>query len=182
MATVSPSSTNSASYNPTNTATVCPAGAATSLPPNPRAQISISGTSTTSATATSTPQPSPDNGLSVGAKAGVAIGAVALAAALLAFLVLMRRRSVKKKAAVEEKDRSDQWTKTELPAEDVDPEARGYGPLMADSTAREEMEGTGVRREVADDGQIYEAPGDTGRVPELGTGRWSLGRRREMQG
>ena len=62
----------------------------------------------------------------------------------------------------------DPWTKTELEAEDVDREARGYGPHLADSTQRAEVDGSGVTREVqADSSEIFEAPGDLPTLPEL---------------
>lgn len=54
---------------------------------------------------------------------------------------------------------------------------------MAGSTARVEVEDTGVRREAPKDNQILEAPGDLARLPELGEtelGSGSFERRAEM--
>lgn len=75
---------------------------------------------------------------------------------------------MERKRIHKEQDQSGQWTKTELPADDVDREGRGYGPHLAASTERAEAEDTGVMREVqADSGQIFEAPGDLATLPEL---------------
>lgn len=87
------------------------------------------------------------------------------------FLVL--KRAKERKRIHQEQDQSGQWTKTELAADDVDREARGYGPHMAPSTERAEAEDTGVMREVqADSGQIFEAPGDLAALPELAETSW----------
>lgn len=53
-------------------------------------------------------------------------------------------------------------------ANNIDREARGYGPDMAASTQLAEAEDTGVMGEVqADSCQIFEAPGDLAALPEL---------------
>lgn len=152
---------------------------------NPRAQLSPSGSPTTSTsatvnrTATSAPQAGPTNSLSGDAKAGIAIAVIVLVF-ILALAFLQRKRSIKKIRALEENNRNSQWNKTELPAEDVGSEARGYGPHMAGSPARVEVENTGVRREAPEDDQVLEAPGDLARLPELGEMEPGSERRGEM--
>lgn len=87
-----------------------------------------------------------------------------IALALGMFFIYRRAKERKRK----EQDQGSQWTKTELAADGVDRESRGYGPHMAASTERAEVEDTGVMHEVqADSGQIFEAPGDLPILPEL---------------
>ncbi|KAL8685629.1 MAG: hypothetical protein Q9218_007643 [Villophora microphyllina] len=160
MATISPSSTTSASYSPSNTnAATCPSGAATSLPPNPKlALVSPTSNSTSSAAASRSPSRSTHSGLSSGARAGIGVGvAVVAIAALVVALIFIRRRRRQKKA---EGNGREQWTKTELAADGIDPEAKGYGPHMADSNPRAEVDGTGVIREAPGDRPIFEKPGE----------------------
>ena len=83
-------------------------------------------------------------------------------------IFLVGKRAKERKRIHQERDQNGQWTKTELAADDVDREARGYGPHMPASTERAEVEDTGVMREVlADSGPIFEAPGDLPAVAEL---------------
>lgn len=177
LATVSPSSVNSASYTPSNTvAATFPSGAASTLPPNPRAAVVAQGISarTTSTTAvlnpsaSSTPSASSQSGLSSGAKAGigVAVAVLVIVAAVVAVFYLRHQRRQKQHQQIGTKE----WTKTELAADDVDREARGYGPHMADPGARAEVEGTSALREAPTDRPILEKPedGDTvNAVPEM---------------
>ena len=174
IAAVTPSSTVSANYNPSNTArATCPSGAATSLPPNPRKAVvapgSTSSSPSTIATQTSsTSFPSPQSsrsGISLGAKAGigVAVAVVVIAAVIAALLLLKRRRQQKK----QQESTKEQWTKTELAAEDIDREAQGYGPHMADSNERAEVEGTSATREAPGDRPIFEMSEDNDTRPEM---------------
>ncbi|MCJ1424424.1 1,3-beta-glucanosyltransferase gas1 [Sticta canariensis] len=185
LATVLPSSINSEKYIPTNTAAACPVGAASSLPPNPIAvsltasspRTSADTVSATAATASSprksassiTPTPKASNdALSPGGKVGIGIGSALLVLSLVLGTFFIRKRAMERKRI----DRGP-WTKTELAADDVDREARGYGPHMAASIQRAEVEGSGVMREVqADSSERFEAPGDLPVLPELsGTSR-----------
>ena len=150
MAQVSPSSITLAQYAPTKTTTACPKEAAVSLPSNPH-----------NAQMPSNPR------FSSGAKIGVGISIpivfLALGAALILYL-----RARKKKRHLSEHDRNAQWTKKELAAEEIDREAKGYGPHMAASTRRTELEAIGVVRELpADICEVFEAPGDVPILPEL---------------
>ncbi|MCJ1430073.1 1,3-beta-glucanosyltransferase gas1, partial [Sticta canariensis] len=158
LAAVSPSSINPEKYIPTNTAAPCPAGAALSLPPNPIAVSLTASSPRTSAffiTPTSSITPTPkasNNALSTGEKVGIGIGLALLVLALGTYFI--QRRATERK-----KIERGPWTKTELAADDVDREARGYGPHMAASTQRAEVDGSGVIREVqADRNEILRRP------------------------
>ncbi|KAI4250860.1 MAG: hypothetical protein LQ352_005206 [Teloschistes flavicans] len=171
IATVSPSSVASASYSPSNDdAATCPPGAATSLPSNPRTALaSPSSTASGSSTnGTGSPATSPSlsrSGLSSGARAGIGIGVavVVMITIVVALLFIRRRRQQKKVGGA----KPEQWTKTELAADGVDGEARGYGPHMADSNVRVEIEDTSKIREAPGDGPIFEKPGEGGNVSEM---------------
>ena len=99
---------------------------------------------------------------------GIGIGSAVFVAAFALGGFLVRKRAKERKRIRHEQDQRGQWTKTELAADDVDREVRGYGPHMAASTERAEAEDTGVSREVqADSGPIFEVPGDLPALPEL---------------
>lgn len=155
MALVSPSSIERVKYSPTNNAATCPTNAAASLPPNPKAVVSPTS-----------PQSTPSQGLSVNAKIGIGTALILIFLALGTVLFLLLRAR-KKKRTVQERNRHAHWTRKELAADDIDREARGYGPHMAASTPLAEVEDTGFIGEVsADDCQIFEAPGDVPALPE----------------
>lgn len=78
----------------------------------------------------------------------------AIAAIVGAVLVLGRKRQ-------KEQSKSEQWSKMELAAKDVDPEAQGYGLYMADSNGRSEVEGISAIPEAPEDRQMYDL------VPEM---------------
>ena len=183
MAKVTPTGTSSASYRPSNTAASCPEAGATQLPPNPRAAVVSAGTSGSSSSpsasgssqlsqpsATGSPQllhPA-SGGLSTGAKAGIGVGVAVLVLVLAAILLVFFRR---KKAEAKRKggaSQSDQWNKTELAADSVDREARGYNHMAA-SSPRAEIEGAMIDPEVAADRPIVEAPEDSGVRTEMPT-------------
>ena len=91
--------------------------------------------------------------------------------ALLVLALVLGTYFIKKRAIERKGTNSGPWTKTELEAEDIDREARGYGPHMADSTQRAELDGFVVMGEVqADSSEIVEAPGDLPALPELSGG------------
>ena len=70
------------------------------------------------------------------------------------------------KGNLQERYSNARWTKR-LGADEIDTEARGYGPYMAASMTQAELEDTGSAREVpADKNQILEAPGDVPSLPE----------------
>lgn len=155
MALVSPSSIERDKYTPTNTAAACPTYAAESLPRNPRAAVSPISTQSVSS-----------QKLSLGVKLGVSIVVIFVVLALGTVLFLWLRAR-KKKSYLQERDRNAHWSRKELAADDIDREARGYGPHMAASTQRAEVEDTNYIGEVsADDCQIFEAPGDMPALPE----------------
>lgn len=155
MARISPSSIEWAKYAPTNTAAACPTDAAASLPPNPKDALSPSG-----------PQSTTSRGLPIDAKIGMIFALILVFLALVTGLLLLLRAR-KKRRDLQGQDHSAYWTKKELAADDIDREARGYGPHMAASTQRVEAEDTGVVRELpADSCQIFEAPGDVPTLPE----------------
>ena len=119
------------------------------MPPDPRAVAS-------------------NDALSTGGKVGIGIGLALLVLALVVSTYFIRRRAMQRKGID-----IDPWIKIELPADDVDREAQGYGPHMADSTQRAEVDGSGVTHELqADSSEIAEAPGDLPTLPEL-SGRHS---------
>ncbi|MCJ1428247.1 1,3-beta-glucanosyltransferase gas1 [Sticta canariensis] len=163
LATVSPSSINSENYIPTNTAAACPTSAALSLPPKPIA-VSLTASSPRTSASSITPTPKASNdALPTGGKVGIGIGLALFVLALVLDTFFKQRRAMERKGI----DRGP-WTKTELPADDVDREARGYSPHMAASIQRAEVDGSGVKREVqADSREIFEAPGDLTTLPEL---------------
>ncbi|KAI4199133.1 MAG: hypothetical protein LQ350_004823 [Teloschistes chrysophthalmus] len=171
LATVSPSRVASASYSPSNNgAATCPSGAATSLPPNPRTALAspsstASGSSTNGTRNPATSSSPSQSGLSSGARAriGVGVAVVVLVAIAVALLFIRRRRQQKKTR----EDKPEQWTKTELAADDVDREARGHGPHMADSNARFEVEDTGRMQELPEHPPIFEIPGEGENVSEM---------------
>ena len=163
MAQISPSGVELAKYTPTNTAAACPIGAATSLPPNPMAPISPISSQDVPSTNfqnVSTHKLSPREKISIGITAPISV----LTLGTVLFLCLKARKTNR---TLQEQVRDAQWTKKELAADDIDPEARGYGPHMPASTERAELEDTGIAREVPTEGnQILEAPGDAPTLPE----------------
>ena len=172
MASVTPTGTFSASYQPSNTAVSCPEAGATQLPPNPRAAVVSAGTASTasSPSTTGSPQlrPPASEGLSTGAKAGIGVGVAVLVLLLAAILFVLYNR---KTAEAKRKDgtiESDQWNKTELAADSVDREARGYNHMAA-SSPRAEIEGVMLEREIAADRPVVEAPEDSGVRTEMPT-------------
>ena len=180
MASVTPSGISSVSYQPSNTAASCPEAGATQLPPNPRAAVVSAGTSSTSSTpsspsATGSPQlPRPaSGGLSTGAKAGIGVGVVVLVLLLVAILFVFYKRKIAKAKRKDGTNTGDQWNKTELAADSVDREARGYNHMAA-SSPRAEIEGAMLDREIAADRPIVEAPGDTGVRTEMSIKRGSI--------
>ena len=178
MASVTPTGTSSASYQPSNTAATCPEAGATQLPPNPRAAVVSAGTSNASGTPSTTSSPSAtgspqlprpaSGGLSTGAKAGIGVGVVVLVLLLVAILLVFYKRKTAKAKRKGGTSESDQWNKTELAADGVDREARGYNHMAA-SSPRAEVEGTMLDREIAADRPIVEAPGDSGVRTEMPT-------------
>ena len=172
MASISPKSTELAIYQPSNTVASCPDAGGTDLPPNPRVAAVLAGTSTTassisptssSAAVTGSSKPS-NEGFSTGAKAGIGIGvAVPVIVFAAVLFVLYRRNRGKEK---QEDGTGGQWNKTELPADGVDREARGYNHMAA-SMPRAEVDGVILDREVAADRPIVEAAGNSGTWSEL---------------
>lgn len=155
MARISPSSIEWAKYAPTNTAAACPTDAAASLPPNPK-----------DALLRSSPQSTTSQSIPRNAKIGIIFALIFLFLALVTGLLLWLRAG-KKRRDLQKQNRNAHWTKKELAADDIDREARGYGPHMAASTQRVEVEGTCVVRELpANSYQIFEVPGDVPILPE----------------
>ena len=119
-------------------------------------------------TSTAPPLAVSNDALSTDAKVGVGIGSAVFGVILGLGMFLVGKRAKERKRIQQEQDQNGQWTKTELAADDVDREARGYGPHMPASTERAEVEDTSVMREVlADSGPIFEVPGDLPAVAEL---------------
>ncbi|MCJ1262317.1 hypothetical protein MMC22_002187 [Lobaria immixta] len=136
-------------------------------PPNPIAVITGSNLPGPSAFPAE-PLAVSNGALSTGAKVGIGIGSAVFIVVLGLGMFLVGKRAKERKRIQQERDQNGQWTKTELAADDVDREARGYGPHMPASTERAEVEDTGVMREVlADSGPIFEAPGDLPAAAEL---------------
>ena len=166
MASASPSGVSSASYQPSNTPASCPAAGATELPPNPRAAVlpaSSSGTSTSTSpiktpTATALPLQKSRGGLSSGAKAGIGIGvAIAIIVIVAALFLFHRRRNAR---PTQNGDSSNQWNKSELAANDVDREDRGYSHMAA-SQPRAEMDGAELDKEAPIDRPVVEASAES---------------------
>ncbi len=111
------------------------------------------------------PQAVSVRGLSVAAKIGIGTAPVTILILTTAIFLCLRAR--REKRELQERDRIAHWDKKELAADDIDREAKGYGPHMAASTPRAEAEDTGVVRELPTDScQIFEAPGDVPALPE----------------
>lgn len=156
--------------------TSCPKDAVDRLPPVP-VSIASNATSTRGSPRPAIAPGSPH--LSRATTAGVAAGCV-LAASFLVMascLVIHRKRRLKEKGKKRGSAHAEPWSKGELPAEDVDNEARGLGPHMADSTGIAEVEGAQRLPEVegrnialeieAESIEIFEAPADLSALPEL---------------
>lgn len=173
-ATVAPSNiANSATFTPSpTTALTYPSGGATNLPPNPRDAVVSSGSTASASSTSSNVSPSATAvsasgahwGLSPGAKAGIGVGVAIGVIALNAGMFLLWKKRQHKN---HEPSQEQQWTKTELAADDVDREARGYGPRMADSEPRAEVEGNSAIPEAAGDKPVFEKPGQGDSAPEL---------------
>ncbi|KAG7007173.1 1,3-beta-glucanosyltransferase gel3 [Physcia stellaris] len=163
MASQSPRSVASASYQPSNTPASCPAAGATELPPNPRAAVLPANSSTStspieSPSATAPPLQTTRDGLSSGGKAGIGIGvAIATIAIAAGLFLLHKRRNARSK---QNGDNSGQWNKSELAANHVDREDRGY-IHMAASHPRAEMDGAMVDREAPTDRPVVEASAES---------------------
>ncbi|MCJ1423304.1 1,3-beta-glucanosyltransferase gas1 [Sticta canariensis] len=168
IVTVSPSSIHSASYSLINSAAACPVTAALNLPPNPVAASSavIPPRITVPIYISTNGSIASNHALSTGGKVGIGIGLGFLLLALAVGTFLILKRAKRKKRIDQGQDQYAQWTRAELTADDVDREARGYGPHMAASTERAEAEDTGVMRETQVR-EIFEAPGDLATLHEL---------------
>lgn len=174
MAAISPSTIKLAQYYPTNTAqAICPSGAATTLPANPRglvkaANVTEIGQQTASVTQPPQAQNGNDSGsrLPRGAIAGISVTAGICAIGILALILFLIRRRASRRRQEQDRSLSDEWTKTELAADEVDREAKGYA-YMVDSDQRLEMEDTSAVGEVSADPICCEVSAESGIIPEL---------------
>lgn len=110
---------------------------------------------------------------------GIAVGCVLATSFLVvtSCLVIYRKRRFKERRKGRGSAHAEPWSKGELPADDVDNEARGLGPHMADSTPIAEVEGARRLPEVegrstaleigGESTEIFEAPADLSALPEL---------------
>ncbi|KAL8702928.1 MAG: hypothetical protein Q9201_003908 [Fulgogasparrea decipioides] len=173
MATVSPPSVSAAWYTPSHTAAVtCPSGAPVGLPPNPvEALIAPSSTSTENLSAgtitssmSAAASPSPHSSLSTGARAGLVVAAAVNVIAIAAAVLFLRQRRRQKKKG---RAKNEHWTKAELIAEDINREARGYGPHMAGSLHEQKLRESVQFQKPPADRQVYEEPGKDDYIHEM---------------